>query len=552
MLGVVLRRALLVFGVPSLLAVASLPLAAGAASSPQLANGVESWGANGSGQLGNGTTTDTSLEGPVSYLSNAQEVSAGSDFALALMKNGTVWAWGDNAQGQLGNGTTTSSDVPVQVSDLGEYDVRAVSAGSDFSVALMTNGSVVAWGDDSNGQLGPKGTVGSYSDIPVPVTGLPSGVSDVQAGGAFALAIVPYGTVMAWGAGSAGQLGDGSTTDSATPVGVTGLTNDASGIQAGSDFAFAVLGPRNVVAWGDDLVGQLGDGSTGTCSPHNYSDVPVPVQGLGNIRAVSAGQADAVAVGQRGVVYAWGDNSQGELGPDGPATCSGVPVTVPGLSKVLTVSSGGYFNLALLHDGFVEAWGSNSNGQLGDGTTTNSAAPVQVSNLSGVWSISAGAAFSIVKSKVVPPNLPLTAHATAYAGVAFQRSVTTSSHPTLSTFSIVSGSLAPGITFVDNHNNSATLSGTPAAAAAGRTYYFAIEASNGVPIGSPRLAVENFELVVKSIPTPPLVRSKKSSVATSSKPAAKTTTAKTTTTVKTTTGTSVTNGTATVTKHRRR
>lgn len=496
MIGVTLRRALLVLGVPALL-VSALPSAPVGAL--PFTNGLESWGANSSGQLGNGTTTDSSVEGPVNVLSQVQEVSAGSDFTLALMENGSVWAWGDNSEGQLGDNTTTNSSTAVQVQGLGIDEVRAVSAGSDFSLALLRNGTVMAWGDDSNGQLGPNGTLGSYNDFPVVVPNL-SQISDVQAGGAFAFAIISGGTVMAWGANSEGQLGDGTTTDSSTPVEVSGLVNDTSGIQAGSDFALAVLGNETVEAWGDDSLGQLGDGSSGTCSPQAYSDVPVQVKGLDFVRSVSAGYADAVAVGTRGVVYAWGDNSAGELGPETSASCSGVPVDVQGLVKALRVSSGSYFNLALLRDGFVEAWGSNSNGQLGDGTTTNSATPVQVEDMSGVASISAGADFSVVKAKDVPPSLPQRGQATAYTGVPFLRYFGTSSHPTLSRFSIVSGSLPSGITFADNHNNSATLSGTPSAGSSG-TYYFTIEASNGLPLSAPRLAVENFKLTVKSSTT---------------------------------------------------
>jgi alpha-tubulin suppressor-like RCC1 family protein len=469
-------------------------LLAGTAQALQFANGLESWGANSTGQLGDGTTSDSHVDVGVSTLSNVQEVSAGSDFTLALMKGGTVMAWGDNSEGQLGDGSTTSSDVPVQVSGLSL--VKAISAGGAFGLALLRNGTVMAWGDDSNGQLGPSGTVGSHSDVPVPVTGLPSGVSDVQAGGAFALAIVPYGTVMAWGANSEGQLGDGTTTDSSTPEDVQGLTNDTRGIQAGSDFAFAVLGPETVESWGDDSVGQLGDGSISTCSTAPYSDTPVSVKGLTFVRAVSAGQAGAVAVTAGGVVSAWGDNSQGELGPETSATCSGVPQTVPGLSKVVTVSSGSYFNLALLHDGLVEAWGSNSNGQLGNGSTVNSSSPVQVEDLSGVQGISAGSAFAVVKVKNQPPTLPRNGHATASVGSAFSLTIKTSSHPTISSFSILSGSLPVGLSFTDNHNDTATIAGTPAAGSA-NTYRFAVEASNGVPASSPRLAVENFRLVVK-------------------------------------------------------
>jgi Regulator of chromosome condensation (RCC1) repeat/Carboxypeptidase regulatory-like domain len=126
---------------------------------------VWAWGSNSNGQLGNGTTTDSSTPVQVSGLSGVTAVAAGSAHAIALKGDGTVWAWGSNSNGQLGNGTTTDSSTPVQVSGLS--GVTAVAAGSAYTIALKGDGTVWAWGSNSNGQLG-NGTTDSLSPVPVP------------------------------------------------------------------------------------------------------------------------------------------------------------------------------------------------------------------------------------------------------------------------------------------------------------------------------------------------------------------------------------------------
>src|SRR5262249_37404323 len=157
-------------------------------------------------------------------LTEVASVSAGEEFSLALLENGTVMAWGKDFRGQLGNGATGlsgSSDVPVPVVGLSE--VVAVSAGAGFSLALLKNGTVVAWGSNEAGQLGDGAEgPGTESDVPVAVTGL-SEVVAIAAGTSFGLAVRRNGTVMAWGQNAHGQLGDGaegfaSSSDVPVPV----------------------------------------------------------------------------------------------------------------------------------------------------------------------------------------------------------------------------------------------------------------------------------------------------------------------------------------------
>src|SRR5258707_15506513 len=164
--------------------------------------GAQAWGANSSGELGDGTT-----EGPekcgleakpcsttpvaVSELSGVSAVAAGAKHNLALLETGTLMAWGSNDAGQLGNGTTTTSAVPVAVPGLSE--VKAVAAGTHQSIALLKNGTVMAWGEY-------PGNDTSSSQVPVAVSGL-TGVVAIAAGGGgfdYSLALLENGKVMAW------------------------------------------------------------------------------------------------------------------------------------------------------------------------------------------------------------------------------------------------------------------------------------------------------------------------------------------------------------------
>jgi alpha-tubulin suppressor-like RCC1 family protein len=321
-------------------------------------------------------------------------------------------AWGHNEQGELGNGTTTKSDVPVSVSGL-TARLSGVSAGSLHSLALLSSGTVMAWGANGSGQLGngsftgpetcPSGfTSVPCSTTPVAVSGL-SAVSAVSAGGGFSVALLSNGTVKSWGSNFAGALGNGTTADSNVPVTVKGLTG-VKAVSADGPHAIALLSDGTVVAWGDNEYGQLGDGtSTGpeTCPSAGFSTVPcsrtpVPVSGLSGVTAISAGDDHNLALLSNGTVVAWGANNDGQLG-DGSTTDSSVPVPVGALSGVTAVSAGGFHSLALLGNGTVMAWGDNGNGQLGDGTLSNSAVPVAVSGVSGVAAISAGLAHSLAQ-----------------------------------------------------------------------------------------------------------------------------------------------------------
>ena len=325
---------------------------------------VWAWGANGSGELGDGTTTDRRTPVQVSGLTDAVAVSGGGYFSLALRSDGTVWAWGYNHDGQLGDGTTTTRTTPVQVSGL--TDVVSISAGQAHSLAVRSNGSAWAWGDNQSGQLGDGTTVDRLT--PVQVSGLTK-VAAVSAsrcctasGEYFSLAVRTNGTAWSWGDNGYGQLGDGTSDDRHVPGRVVGLGDVAVvGLTAGTFHGVAVRSDGSVFSWGHNGYGQLGDGTqVGRTTPGE-------VVGLSGIASVGAGKIHSQAVGTDGTAWAWGSNQQGRLG-DGTHRQRRTPVAVKRLSGVTVLSGGWGHSLALRDNGTVWGWGWNAAGQVGDGT----------------------------------------------------------------------------------------------------------------------------------------------------------------------------------------
>ncbi|MFA4917204.1 MAG: hypothetical protein WC560_11130, partial [Syntrophales bacterium] len=272
---------------------------------------------NSNGQLGNGTTTDSlfpvqvSGAGGAGLLSDVKAVAAGYGHTLALKNDGTVLAWGYNSNGQLGNGTTTDSLFPVQVSGAGGAgllsDVKAVAAGYGHTLALKNDGTVLAWGYNSNGQLG-NGTT-TDSAVPIQLSGL-SSVTAIVAGNYHCAALryeITYIGVLAWGKNTNGQLGNGTTTDSAVPIQLSGLSS-VTAVAAGNDHTAVLLSDGTLRAWGSNSNGQLGNGTT------IDSAVPVQVSGLSSVTAVAAGNEDTFALRTDNSVWAWGNNSNGRLG----------------------------------------------------------------------------------------------------------------------------------------------------------------------------------------------------------------------------------------------
>ncbi|MDW5328856.1 hypothetical protein R6Y94_34275 [Plantactinospora sp. KLBMP9567] len=326
---------------------------------------VAGWGRNGSFELGNGSSLDYRAPGRVALPAGTTvgDVAAGYHHGLVATSTGGVLGWGANGNGQLGDGTTTSRGIPVPVSLPAGTVVTAVAAGLAHSLALTDTGQVYAWGRNGAGQLGDGTTVSRTSPVPV---SLPTGVTitAIAAYNVHSLGLTTTGQVYAWGNNTYGQLGDGTTISRTTPVPVSlpaGTT--ATGLAAGGFHSLARTAAGPVLAWGYNSVGQLGDGSTTSRS----TPVPVSLPGGTTVTSLAAGLLHSLAVTSAGQALAWGSNSVGQLG-DGTITNRSTPVSVslPAGTTVTAVAGGSVHSLAATSTGLVLGWGRNNYGQLGN------------------------------------------------------------------------------------------------------------------------------------------------------------------------------------------
>ncbi len=350
------------------------------------------WGNNKNGQTGiDSGKLEVPTPTPMPGLEFVTQVAAGSRHGLALRADGTVASWGANAHGQLGNAEEIGTGKPVLIEHLS--GVTEVAAGANHSLALLSNETVMAWGDNESGQLGNGKT--ADSEVPVPVKGL-TGVTAIAAGEEDSLALLSDGTVVAWGNNEEGQLGTGNTNSSNTPVPVKNLSG-VTAIAAGGDFSMALLSDGTVVAWGSDARDELGnegvllEEETEAETEGIFSPVPVPVEGLSNVKAISAGLNHGLALLQGGTVMSWGDDSAGELGNGALEERNDKASPVPGLSGVSRISAGERVSAAVLSTGALMTWGSNQYGGLGIGEAGEpSSVPVQAHNITQVAGVSAG------------------------------------------------------------------------------------------------------------------------------------------------------------------
>jgi alpha-tubulin suppressor-like RCC1 family protein len=440
-----------------------IAVAAMLASTPALADAeggaAAAWGENWHGQLGaffRSQREESPI--PVEGLSDIRSVAAATSFNLALLGDGTVASWGGNIYGQLGNGGYKAnwelSRSHVEVSGL--TGVKAIAAANEHALALMLDGTVRAWGNNQSGQLGDgmggfETVTGQNQRVPRVVEGLTHAVA-IAAGGPSDYAVLENGTVAAWGNNSKGQLGIawpercrtrntpgcaqyecptevGNVLCSKRPALVMSAAGRPLGevvaISASAEAAYALLKSGEVVSWGSNMKGQLGQAGIET-GPHNTFTPPGRVmraggQPLANVVEIVAGQNHALARLKNGEVVGWGNNSDGELGATGAAAeicqihhpelhCvkSAQPIRLPA-GHVEAISAGTQYSTALI-DHKVYAWGRNEYGELGNGGTAASSTPTAVAGLGAVTSVSAAGTHvvALLASGVKPPPSPVT------------------------------------------------------------------------------------------------------------------------------------------------
>jgi alpha-tubulin suppressor-like RCC1 family protein len=354
------------------------------------------WGANSSGQLGDGTVTDSATPVAVSGALSFASITAGGNHTCGSTSGLVAYCWGDNTFGQLGDGSTTNSAAPVAV--MGGLQLAGLSAGTGHTCGM--GGFIYCWGNNSSGQLGN----GSLINSSVPVATAFGGWTFVSAGSnhtcanAFSGGLTAIVGYFCWGDNSSGQLGNGTMTSSAVPVFITSSGLAGYIFSTGSLYTCAALGPADLAGvpvsscWGANGSGQLGNGTT------MNSATPVAIAGGLNFYAVSAGGQHACGLfgtfppppSQNGappttsVAYCWGDNSSGQLG-NGTMTSNTTPSAVAGGLNFGSLSAGGSHTCAVIlnnsispNAGAVYCWGDNSHGQLGNSWTTSSSVPVNV------------------------------------------------------------------------------------------------------------------------------------------------------------------------------
>lgn len=361
------------------------------------------WGSNGSGQFGDNTVVDSLLPKAVNRAGslaakNITALATGSNHSIALASDGTVSAWGFNGNGQLGNSATTDSRIPVTVtsgtgSALSGKVVIAIAAGQFHNLALCSDGTLVSWGYNFYGQLGNGNTTQSSSPVAVTRTGVLSGktITAIAAGAYHSLALCSDGTLAAWGYNGNGELGNGGTGFSTLPVAV-----DLSGVlsakiigavSAGSFHNIVLCTDGTLAGWGYNGTGQLGDGTT------NSRSVPVLVNTSGVLSGklatqVTAGYYHTAVLCNDGAIATWGFGGNGELG-NGTLQSSPIPVLTIRIGLfagkiVARLTAGAAHTLASCTDGNSFAWGFNGDGELGNGSMESvSSTPVAV-NLSAL------------------------------------------------------------------------------------------------------------------------------------------------------------------------
>ena len=460
---------------------------------------VWAWGNNSYGKLGDGTTDTSHTPVQVSGLSGVVAVSAGYRHSLALHVDGTVWAWGYNLYGRLGDGTTTTRTTPVQVTGLA--GAVAISAGYRHSMALKSDGSAASWGYNLYGRLGDGTT--SNSSVPVEVvdetgTNALSGITAISAGQPFCLALSSDGSLYAWGGNGLGQLAQNNVVGSAIPVKVmgesgVGLLEDVVAMDAGHDHAVVLRADGSVLTWGEGSYGRLGDGATttrktpvlvdtdqdglrddwefvhfsdlgetasgdtdgdglanseeyvygtdpadpdsdsdgmpdgweaqyglnpldasdaaddddddGLTNLEEYQNGTSPKAGVDSLppaARLSAGEQHSILVLDDGSVVAWGQNIDGRLGLGASGGQTAVVSRVAGiggsntLAETAVVSAGESHSLSVGTNGATLAWGNNYYGRLGNDSTTDRPYPDAVlGDLTNVVAVSAKLSHSL-------------------------------------------------------------------------------------------------------------------------------------------------------------
>jgi alpha-tubulin suppressor-like RCC1 family protein len=330
------------------------------------------WGKNDYGNLGNGSITNNHIGIRVGTDTNWDKIFIGASLSTyAIKTDGSLWAWGDNLYGQLGVGEFGYTSTPTQLFAAENTPKSKIFTGGNSNFEIKVDGTLWAWGNNSSGQLG----IGHKNNqsYPIQVGSSNDWKYVVTANSTYTLALKNDGSLWGWGKnGTNGYLGIGnpSIEEYLTPTRI-GSSSDWEIISAGTDHNLAIKSNGSLWAWGNNLLGVLGDGTS------TVRTAPVQLGSDLDWEFISAGKFSSYAIKSNGKLYSWGANSYGQLG-DGTSISKNVPTVVGTSSDWLNVDAGTGNVLAIKANGSLWGWGLNTSGQLGNSTLTNVNQPQQI------------------------------------------------------------------------------------------------------------------------------------------------------------------------------
>jgi alpha-tubulin suppressor-like RCC1 family protein len=331
------------------------------------------WGRNSSGQVGDGTATKRTSPAHIGTGSNWLSIATGSDHTMGLRSDGSIWAWGGNAFGQLGDGTTTNRTTPVQIGSDTKW--VSIACGGIHTFGLKSDGTLWAWGSNFGGQLGDGSTINKTSPVQV---GIDNKWVSVAPGSGHSLGLKSDGTLWGWGKNLNGELGNGTGTNTTSPIQI-GSDNKWVSLSAGFIHSLGLKADGTLFAWG------IAPGAPGqnliSATANNIQSTPLQVSIVLSVwLCIDAGDEYNLGVKTDGTLWAWGRNSNGQLGTTDSVTSlhKKLPVQIGTGNTWVSVAAGRNHSLALKADGTLWSWGSNSSGKLGDAITIIRGTPAQV------------------------------------------------------------------------------------------------------------------------------------------------------------------------------
>jgi len=289
------------------------------------------------------------------------------------MKNGTIKAWGNNLDGQLGILRKTGDPYRVYIPTIvpGVTNVKNIVGSTITICALLDNGTVMSWGTNSTGGLGRIVTDKDAANLPAQIPNL-TDVSSIYMSGHSILALLNDGTIKSWGRNDMGQLGISTNSGTSTPIQFPTLItniNNIKNMKIKNETIFALTNDGIIKAWGNNICGQLG------FTPNSNANPTPKTLSLTSVKNISCGDDFQIAIMNDNTVKAWGSNGCGQLGVNALNGMNLNPVTVTNLSGIKDVIANGSVAYAVMNDGTIKAWGSNRYGNLGISTNNTTFNP---------------------------------------------------------------------------------------------------------------------------------------------------------------------------------